>query len=79
MNATDPIMELLVDIAVPTASHPSEIVRIAQLVKAKSPEFDDTKFIERATAQWEDEHADELAAQQADYFALVNGKEGADV
>ena len=41
MNATDPIMELLVDIAVPTASI-SEIVHIAQLVKAKSPEFDDT-------------------------------------
>ena len=79
MKSTDPIMELLVDIAVPTASHPSEIVHIAELVKAKSPQFDDTKFIERATSQWEDKHADELAAQQDDYFAMVNGKEGNDV
>ena len=78
MNSTDPIIELLVDIAVPTASHPSEIVHIAQLVKAKSPDFDEAKFIERATTQWEDEHADELAAQQADYFAVIDGKEGAD-
>ena len=79
MSATEPIMDLLVEIAVPTASHPSEIVHIARLVKADCPEFDEDKFIQRAVTHWEDQHADELAAQQADYYALVNGKEGADV
>ena len=59
-------------------SHPSGSC-ISHNLSKPSRDFDDTKFIERATAQWENEHADELAAQQADYFALVDGKEGADV
>lgn len=74
-----PIIDLLAEITSSTASHPSQIVAMADRLQQVDPNFNRERFIQRGTAQWEDQHADELAAQQADYFAMVNGKEGADV
>ena len=39
MSATDPIMDLLVEIAVPTASHPSEIDLLQDYITAQKAAF----------------------------------------
>ena len=79
VNANDPILGFIEEIVAPTVSHPSEIVHVARLIKQKSPDFDEEKFIQRTTKLFENQFADELAQQQADYQSMIESKDGTNV
>ena len=79
VHANDPILDFIEEIVAPTVTHPSQIVHVAQLIKQKSPDFDENKFIQRTTKLFEDQFADELAQQQADYHSMIETKDGTNV
>lgn len=79
VHANDPILDFIEEIVAPTVTHPSQIVHVAQLIKQKSPDFDENKFIQRTTKLFEDQFADELAQQQADYQSMIETKDGTNV
>ena len=79
VNANDPILGFIEEIVAPTVSHPSEIVHVARLIKQKSPDFDEEKFIQRTTKLFEDQFFDEAGIQREDYQSMIESKDGTNV